>query len=176
MADPGCVSASDPFEKEAAWVCDDGYSNDSDALTDYPADTGCFEILSDIEDPACQDGEDNDGDGLIDFDGGVSAWADPTGDPDPACIYPWYASEVSLVSDVAMCKSKRGKQLTLVAPLSKARKLLAKGLTVGECPAAANGVVMCGSKRGKMTSVMVPHGKVQRSLDKGMTLGVCRAP
>jgi hypothetical protein len=54
--------------------------------------------------------------------------------------------------------------------------LLAKGLTLGECPAATNGVVMCKPRRGNMTSVVVPHSKVERSLDKGFALGVCRAP
>jgi len=80
------------------------------------------------------------------------------------------------VGDVPMCRSRRGKQMTVLVPPIKVPGLLAKGLTVGECPAATNGVVMCGSKRGKMTSVVVPHRKVQRSLAKGMTLGVCRAP
>ena len=80
------------------------------------------------------------------------------------------------VGDVPMCRSRRGKQMTVLVPPIKVPSLLIKGLTVGECPAATNGVVMCGSKRGKMTSVVVPHSKVQRSLDKGFTLGVCRAP
>ena len=55
------------------------------------------------------------------------------------------------------------------------QRSLDKGLTIGECPDAMNGVVMCKSKRGKLKSMLVPHSKVQRSLDKGMTLGVCRA-
>jgi hypothetical protein len=75
-----------------------------------------------------------------------------------------------------MCKLKRGKQMTVLAPPSRVPTLLAKGLTMGECPAATNGVVMCRSKRGTPTSVVVPHRKLQRSLEKGMTLGVCRAP
>jgi hypothetical protein len=56
------------------------------------------------------------------------------------------------------------------------QRSLDKGLTMGECPDAMNGVVMCKSKRGKMKSMVVPQSKVQRSLDKGLTLGVCRAP
>ena len=75
-----------------------------------------------------------------------------------------------------MCKLKRGKQMTVLVPPTKVPSLLAKGLTLGECPAATNGVVMCRLKRGKLTSVVIPHRKVQTSLDKGMTLGVCRAP
>jgi hypothetical protein len=75
-----------------------------------------------------------------------------------------------------MCKPKRGKEMTVLVAPSKVQTLLAKGLTIGECAAATNGIVMCRSKRGKTTSVVVPQRKVQRSLDKGMTLGVCRAP
>jgi hypothetical protein len=75
-----------------------------------------------------------------------------------------------------MCKSKRGKQLTVLVPPSKLQRLLDKGLTLGECPNPTNGLVMCKSKLGKLKSVLVPHDKVQKSLNKGMTLGVCRAP
>jgi hypothetical protein len=77
---------------------------------------------------------------------------------------------------IPMCRSKRGRQMTVLVPPSKVQSSLAKGLAIGECPNPTNGVVMCKSKRGKMTSVIVPHGKVQRSLDRGLTLGVCRAP
>jgi hypothetical protein len=80
------------------------------------------------------------------------------------------------VGKIPMCRLKREKQMTVLVPPTKVPSLLAKGLTLGECPNATNGVVMCRSKRGKMTSVVVPHRKVQRSLAKGMTLGVCRAP
>ena len=75
-----------------------------------------------------------------------------------------------------MCKSKRGRQVTVLVPPVRVPRLLAKGLTVGECPDAANGLLMCKSKRGKLRSVLVPDTKVQRSLDKGLTLGVCRTP
>jgi hypothetical protein len=79
-----------------------------------------------------------------------------------------------VVGDVPMCKSKRGKEMTVLVPPSKVPGSLAKGLTIGECADATNGVVMCKSRRGKMASVLVPHSKVQRSLDKGLTLGACR--
>jgi hypothetical protein len=75
-----------------------------------------------------------------------------------------------------MCKLKRGKEMTVLAPPSRVPTLLAKGLTPGECRAAVNGLVMCKSRHGKLTSLVVPHRRVQRSLDQGMTLGVCRAP
>jgi hypothetical protein len=75
-----------------------------------------------------------------------------------------------------MCRSRLGKQITVLVPPSKVPTLLAKGLTVGECADATNGVVMCKSRRGKMTSVVVPHSKVQRSLARGLELGACRAP
>jgi hypothetical protein len=75
-----------------------------------------------------------------------------------------------------MCKLKRGKQMTVLVSPTKVPSLLIKGLTIGECPDATNGVLMCRLKRGKMTSVVVPHRKVQRSLANGLTLGACRAP
>jgi len=80
------------------------------------------------------------------------------------------------VGDIPMCKSKRGKEMTVLVPPSKLQRSLDKGLTMGECPDAMNGVVMCKSKRGKLKSMVVPYSKIQRSLDKGLTLGVCRAP
>jgi hypothetical protein len=79
------------------------------------------------------------------------------------------------VGDFPMCKSKRGKQMTVLVPASKMQRSFDKGLTMGECLNAKNGRVMCKSKRGKLKSMVVPHSKVQRSLDKGLTLGVCRA-
>lgn len=74
-----------------------------------------------------------------------------------------------------MCKSKRGRQVTVLVPPSEMQKSLDKGLTMGECSDPTNGLVMCKSRLGKMKSTLVPHSKVQRSLDKGLTLGVCRA-
>jgi len=92
----------------------------------------------------------------------------PTAAPTPTPTPP-------VVGDPPMCKSKRGKQMTVLVPPSKVQRSLDKGLTMGECPNAANGRVMCKSRRGKMKSTVVPHNAVQRSLDKGLTLGVCRA-
>jgi len=168
--------------------CNDGLDNDGDALIDYPNDPGCSDPAADTEDPACQDGEDNDGDGSVDFDGGLTALGYVAAPPDLECIEGWELNEAEAaptptptpaplpVGDVPMCKSKRGKQMTVLVPASKMQRSLDKGLTMGECANATNGVVMCKSKRGKMTSVLVPESKVQRSLDKGLTLGVCRAP
>jgi hypothetical protein len=59
--------------------CGDGFENDGDGLTDFPADPGCHDASSLFEDPQCDDGLDNDGDGDRDWDGaGV-------GDPDAFC-------------------------------------------------------------------------------------------
>jgi len=148
--------------------CADGLDNDADGLIDHPDDPGCADA-SDLSERSpllvCDDGADNDGDELIDF---------PS---DPGCEDPLDGSESSPTpaGDIPMCKSKRGKEMTVLVPPTRVPSLLAKGLAVGECPAAANGVVMCKSKRGKLKSMLVPHSKVQRSLDKGLTLGVCRA-
>jgi hypothetical protein len=57
-------------------ACSDGLDNDSDGLTDHPADPGCA-AGSDTDEtdpppppaPACSDGLDNDSDGLIDYPG-----------------------------------------------------------------------------------------------------------
>ena len=76
--DPGCLSETDPSEREPALGCDDGIDNDGDGGTDFPDDLGCYDPTW-IEDPACDDGIDNDGDGVIDWDGAG------LGDPDPDC-------------------------------------------------------------------------------------------
>ena len=47
--------------------CSDGFDNDGDGLTDFPADTSCLSATGESENPACGDGIDNDGDTLIDF-------------------------------------------------------------------------------------------------------------
>ncbi len=52
--------------------CADGYDNDGDGLTDFPADTGCTSATDNDEYnstfvPQCRDGVDNDGDNLVDF-------------------------------------------------------------------------------------------------------------
>jgi hypothetical protein len=83
-ADPGCGSASDPFETNALVACDDGIDQDGDLLVDWPADPGCRDASWPFEDPQCDDGIDNDGDGSIDWAGG------PLGEPaDPQCVSPW---------------------------------------------------------------------------------------
>lgn len=48
-------------------ACQDGIDNDSDGLTDYPADRGCISPQDSNEVGQCQDGIDNDNDGLIDL-------------------------------------------------------------------------------------------------------------
>jgi len=64
--------------------CNDGRDNDSDGLTDHPADPGCAEAYGLEEAPACDDDRDNDGDGLADWDGGGFTH------PDPECVAtPW---------------------------------------------------------------------------------------
>jgi calcineurin-like phosphoesterase family protein len=81
-------------------ACSDGLDNDSDGLTDHPADPGCA-AGSDTDEtdplpppaPACSDGLDNDSDGLIDHpaDPGCASASDtdeidpPPPPPAPAC-------------------------------------------------------------------------------------------
>ncbi len=66
-------------------ACSDGADNDSDGLTDYPADPGCSSS-SDTDEfnapppTACSDGVDNDGDGLRDYGSAYPA--------DPGCSSP----------------------------------------------------------------------------------------
>jgi hypothetical protein len=132
--------------------CNDRIDNDGDTLIDYPQDPDCDDPLDDSEASPSQTPT-------------PTPTATPTPTPAPLPV-----------GDLPMCKSKRGKQMTVLIPPSKMQRSLDKGFTMGECPDAMNGVVMCKAKRGKMTSVVVPHRKVQRSLAKGMTLGVCRAP
>lgn len=69
-------------------VCFNGVDDDGDGLVDYPADPGCRNGRSKVENPQCNDGKDNDGDGAIDYNGG------PNGEPpDPQCTYAWVNSE-----------------------------------------------------------------------------------
>jgi hypothetical protein len=81
----------------------------------------------------------------------------------------------SFQGDVPMCKSKRGKQVTVLVPESKVQRSLDKGFfTRGECLDPANGRVLCKTKRGKRVNVLLPDSKVQRALDKGFfTRGEC---
>ncbi len=62
-------------------VCGDGVDNDSDGLTDAPADPGCFDANGTSENPGCQNGLDDDGDGLTDH---------PS---DAGCLAPWWPVE-----------------------------------------------------------------------------------
>lgn len=68
--------------------CSDGRDNDSDGLTDHPADPGCAGAYALDEAPACDDDRDNDGDGLADWDGAGFTH------PDPQCVAePWLDQE-----------------------------------------------------------------------------------
>jgi hypothetical protein len=80
LADPHCASASDDDESTPLTACSDGLDNDGDGLIDYPADPGCLDAASNLENPMCDDDLDNDGDGMIDWDGGAGL-----GTPDPQC-------------------------------------------------------------------------------------------
>jgi acid phosphatase type 7 len=79
-------------------ACSDGIDNDSDGLTDHPADPGCTGPADTDETdpppppPACSDGIDNDSDGLTDHpaDPGCTGptdtdETDPSPPPTPAC-------------------------------------------------------------------------------------------
>ena len=73
-----------------------------------------------------------------------------------------------------MCKSKRGRQLTVLVPPSKMQRSLDRGFTLGECDSPSNGRVLCKAKRGKRVNVLLPDIRVQRALDKGIfTVGEC---
>jgi hypothetical protein len=55
-----------------AGLCSDGYDNDGDAITDWPLDPGCDDVLDNDETdpmmtPECYNGLDDDGDALTDF-------------------------------------------------------------------------------------------------------------
>jgi hypothetical protein len=55
-----------------AGLCSDGFDNDGDAITDWPLDPGCDDVVDNDEadpptTPECYDGADNDGDGLTDY-------------------------------------------------------------------------------------------------------------
>ncbi len=47
--------------------CSDGRDNDSDGLTDFPADNGCISAIDNSESTECSDNVDNDGDGRVDY-------------------------------------------------------------------------------------------------------------
>ena len=62
-------------------ACSDGIDDDGDGLTDFPADPGCKDPTSVLENPGCDDDLDNDGDGTVDWDGGAAL-----GTPDAYCV------------------------------------------------------------------------------------------
>lgn len=71
-SDPGCISASDNSEREAAGAqCDNGVddSDSEDIIADYPADVGCAGPTDNDERNQCNDATDNDGDGRTDYQG-----------------------------------------------------------------------------------------------------------
>jgi hypothetical protein len=53
LADPGCASASDLTERNAASMCDDGSDNDGDRRVDFPADAQCASPLDSAERSGC---------------------------------------------------------------------------------------------------------------------------
>jgi hypothetical protein len=69
-ADPGCVSPSDPSEREpGTTACDDGSDDDGDGIADFPGDPGC-DSASDASERGtaiCDNSLDEDGDGLADL-------------------------------------------------------------------------------------------------------------
>jgi hypothetical protein len=87
LADPGCMSASDDDEFAVFPVCSDGLDNDGDTLVDFPADPGCVDAMSNLENPQCDDGLDNDGDTLVDLADPdcASSSDDIEAPPPPAC-------------------------------------------------------------------------------------------
>ncbi|MCB0828132.1 MAG: PKD domain-containing protein [Solirubrobacterales bacterium] len=82
------------FDDETDPACSDGFDNDGDGKTDYPADPGCTgtndtsevdPVVDPDPDPVCSDGIDNDGDGKTDYPA------------DPGCTGPDDTSEVDSV-------------------------------------------------------------------------------
>jgi hypothetical protein len=78
----------DPY---AGTACDDGVDNDSDGVTDYPAECGCASTADEDEDDptpgACCDDVDNDGDGLTDYpaDPGCGSAGGDVAEDGPPC-------------------------------------------------------------------------------------------
>ena len=87
LADPDCASASDDDETAPPAACSDGLDNDGDLLVDFPADPGCVDAMSNLENPQCDDGLDNDADTLVDLADPDCASASDDGEttPPPAC-------------------------------------------------------------------------------------------
>lgn len=91
----------------ASSVCADGLDNDGDGRIDFPADPGCFDSASMIENPACDDGIDNDADGLVDLQDGVCGGRS------------WYAAESATACGL-------GFEVALLLPLLRALRPRAK--------------------------------------------------
>jgi hypothetical protein len=68
-------------------LCSDGIDNDSDGDIDYPADRGCWNAESDIENPECDDGINNDPgvDSATDFPADRGCFAAASNDESPVC-------------------------------------------------------------------------------------------
>jgi hypothetical protein len=93
---------------ERAAECEDEIDNDGDGLVDDPADPGCLDPASNLENPKCDDDLDNDGDGKIDWDGGAGM-----GMPDPECAVAYRNRETPNRSGGCGL----GAELLLVMPL-----------------------------------------------------------
>ena len=94
--DPGCWGPADLSERSGFLACDNGLDDDGDGQADAPADPGCRDAASPVEDPQCQDGLDNDGQFGTDFDGGASVLGAGNADPDgadPDCTAAWIGRE-----------------------------------------------------------------------------------
>jgi len=86
LADSGCDGALDDDEGTGQPACSNGLDDDGDGLADFPADPGCSDAASSVEDPACSNGLDDDGDLLVDLaDPGCSGPADGSELTQPAC-------------------------------------------------------------------------------------------
>jgi hypothetical protein len=50
LDDPGCLSASDPSEREPGGpACDNGVDDDQDGALDFPGDVGCTDVADTLE-------------------------------------------------------------------------------------------------------------------------------
>jgi hypothetical protein len=87
LADPACTGASEDHDLAVLPACSDGIDNDGDTLVDFPADPGCANAMSNLENPQCNDGLDNDGDTLVDLADPdcASASDNVEAPPPPAC-------------------------------------------------------------------------------------------
>ncbi len=84
LADPGCMGAADDDEFAIFPVCSDALDNDGDTFVDFPADPGCVDAMSNLENPQCNDGTDNDGDTRVDLaDAECSGASDDSEAPPP---------------------------------------------------------------------------------------------